>query len=78
MKRILAKLFWRIILPFILALVIAIVAVMEASGRFRLGYSGSGGVGFFYVTVALFCALVGLAFWRTLHWGKERKISNRI
>ena len=71
MKKILSKIFWRIILPFILALVIAIAAVMEASGRFRWGSSGGGGAGFFYVTVALFCVLVGLAFWRTLRWGKE-------
>jgi hypothetical protein len=78
MKRILAKFFWRIILPFILALLIAAVAVMEASGRVRGGFSGGGGggslfhgVGFLYITAALFCEMVGLAFWRTLRWGKE-------
>jgi len=71
MKRILAKLFWRIILPFILAAVIAVIEVMEASGRARVGFSGGGGGGFVYVTVALFCVLVGISFWNTLRWGKE-------
>lgn len=66
-----AKLFWRIILPFLLALLIAAITVMEASGRFRVGHSGVGGIGFLYCTVALFCLLVGISFWSTLRWGKE-------
>jgi hypothetical protein len=70
-KRILARLFWRIILPFLLALLIAAITVMEASGRFRVGFSGGGGIGFLLCTVALFCLPVGIAFWNTLRWGKE-------
>jgi hypothetical protein len=69
MKRILGKLFWRIILPFILALVITIVAVMDMNGRIRVGFFR--GAGSLYGSAALFCVLLAVSFWRTLGWGKE-------
>jgi hypothetical protein len=76
MVRILAKLFWRIILPFILALVITIVTVMELNGRLHFGFFRAGGspfrgAGFLYGSAVLFCILLGVVFWRTLRWGKE-------
>jgi hypothetical protein len=69
MRRIVGKLFWRIILPFILALVIAIVGVMDMNGRIRMGFFGGGGS--LYGIAALFCVLLAISFWRTLGWGKE-------
>ena len=69
MGRIVGKIFWRIILPFILALVIAIVTVMDMNGRVRMRFLGGGGS--LDGAAVLFCVLLAINFWRTLRWGKE-------
>ncbi len=78
MKSVISRLFWRIILPFILALVIALSQMMEMLGR------RGGGGGFpsdsgsllwahisFCILVISFCVFFGIALRNTLHWGKE-------
>ena len=76
MKSLVLRLFWRIVLPFVLALVIAVSEIMELLGR-----RGGGGCcpsgpesllwAQILFVVIIFCVLFGIAFWNTLHWGKE-------
>jgi hypothetical protein len=63
MKSVVFRLFWRIILPFVLALVIAVSEIMEMLGR-------RGGISFFLLVI-FFCVFFGIALWNTLHWGRE-------
>lgn len=69
MRKIVSKAFWRIILPFVLALVLAIVQIMEIEGRLRTDFF-LGGVSLYGVAV-LFCIFFGIAFRNTLRWAKE-------
>jgi hypothetical protein len=73
MKSIIFRLFWRILLPFVLALVIAVMQMMEMDGR-----GGGGGHSSIFdrrlllcIDLIFFCVLFGTALWNTLRWGKE-------
>ena len=68
-KRLWIKAFWRIMLPSVLALVMAIAGVLEAEGRLRQGFFPARGS--LYGTAILFSVLFGVSLWNTIHWGKE-------
>jgi hypothetical protein len=66
--KILAKAFWRIILPLIAALILATVRMLDLYGRSNgLGLTG----GSLIVDGVIFLALIGVSFRNTLKWGKE-------
>jgi hypothetical protein len=70
--KLLAKFFWRIVLPFLVALAIAIVELLEGS---RGGNSPGSNSGFEHYIVlglyaAIFCVSFGFAFKNSLRWGQ--------
>lgn len=69
MKYILSKLFWRIVLPFVLAFLLAIAQVMEIEGRLQMSFFPDRGS--LYTTIPLFCILFGIGLRNTLRWAKE-------
>ena len=71
--RLLAKFFWRIVLPFLLALATAIWEFLPASrggGILNVGNDLEHGV-VIGLYAAIFCASFGIAFRNSLRWGKE-------
>lgn len=72
MKSPLSKLFWRIILPFIMALVIVVISDLAMQRLFRhsllpaLGYRST-----LYLNAIFFCVVFSATLYNTLHWGKE-------
>jgi hypothetical protein len=72
--KLLAKFFWRIVLPFLLALATAIWEFLPSSGAGRGIPSGGSDLAHHVVAglyAAIFCASFGIAFRNSLRWGKE-------
>lgn len=73
--KILAKFFWRIVLPFLLALATAIWEFLSSRGGGRGGVpSGSSDLERHLMAglyAAIFCMSFGIAFRNSLRWGKE-------
>ena len=71
--KLLAKFFWRIVLPFLLALATAIWEFLPASrsGGFLAGASDLERHLMLGLYAAIFCASFGIAFRNSLRWGKE-------
>jgi low affinity Fe/Cu permease len=73
MKRFWARLFWRIILPFVVAFAQAIVWVLF--GRIpSFGFSSRSPNISVYVSVAIFVVCLAVALWNTLRWSKEAEL----
>lgn len=68
---ILSKIFWRLVLPIVLALLFAIAWMLEFTGRASRSLGGGGSIVGLYVNAALFLACVVVGLWNTLRWGKE-------
>jgi hypothetical protein len=67
------KIFWRLIVPLVLAILLAAgltLGFMERSAwwRTRPWYFQRG---YLYIAAAIFVALFIASLWKTLHWGKE-------
>jgi hypothetical protein len=70
------KIFWRLILPVILAAVLAVGLTFEVIGRGSGRFHGFGppwfrGVGGVYLMGGIFVFFLVASLWKTLHWGKE-------
>jgi low affinity Fe/Cu permease len=73
MKRFWARLFWRIILPFVVAFAQAIVWVLF--GRIPgFGFSSRSPNISVYVSAAIFVVCLAVALWNTLRWSKEAEL----
>lgn len=73
MKSIWARLFWKIILPFVVALAQAIVWVLF--GRIpTFGISSRSPNVSVYVSAATFVVCLVVALWNTLRWSKEAEV----
>jgi hypothetical protein len=77
--RIFAKVFWRVILPLILAIALATVRMLDLYGRSARHFGGGPGlypfpsfaVIFVVIEAAVFLVLVGVSLRNTLKWAKE-------
>jgi ABC-type nickel/cobalt efflux system permease component RcnA len=73
MKSILGRLFWKIILPLVVAFAQAIVWVLF--GRIpTFGISSRSPNISVYVSAATFVVCLVVAFWNTLRWSKEAEV----
>lgn len=73
MKGISSRLFWRIILPFFLAVAQAVVWVLF--GRLpTFGFSLKSPSVSVYVSAATFVVCLVVALWNTLRWSKEAEV----
>jgi ABC-type nickel/cobalt efflux system permease component RcnA len=73
MKSILGRLFWKIILPLVVAFAQAIVWVLF--GRIpTFGLSARSPDISVYVSAATFVVCLVVAFWNTLRWSKEAEV----
>lgn len=72
MKSAFSKLFWRIVLPFIMALVIVVISDLATQRFFRHGLLPAlGHRSTLYLDAIFFCVVFSVIFYNTLHWGKE-------
>ena len=69
MQRIFSKAFWQIILPFIMAFMMAVAETMAAEGRLRGGIVRASVS--IYGAAAIFCYFLSVSLRNTVRWSKE-------